>query len=303
MAAVKTKRTRTTKATAKTRRTRATARRPASTPITPPTPRTLPTRATATATAIPLAEGLPPGIPTSEPPSLIDGATGDRVVEIAKEHIGEDYVFGARAPLNNADWTGPWDCAEFASWCVYQASAIVFGAEPKHDLMKANPFTGYWGQDAEAADQRHGGVIVSVETGARIPGALVLRKPGSFGRRVGHIVISDGLGGTVEAMSTNRGVVQASLSNRSWDYGVLVPGVQYFVSENPVSVPPPEQLLKLSNPMMRGPMVEAVQRALASKGFNPEASTASSVRKPRTQCRGSRLSRAWLPTGKWVTRP
>jgi len=134
--------------------------------------------------------------------------------------------------------------------------------------MRADPYTGFWGEDAEADHQRYGGVIVSAELAARTPGAFVLRKPGIY-RKVGHIVISDGTGGTVEAMSSNRGVVQASLNGRWWDYGILVPGVQYFMNETPVELTPPHRVLRITTPLLRGAMVEAVQRALSGLGYKP----------------------------------
>jgi hypothetical protein len=39
----------------------------------------------------------------------------------------ERYVLGAFAPKDNANWTGPWDCAEFASWVTFQASGLLLG--------------------------------------------------------------------------------------------------------------------------------------------------------------------------------
>jgi N-acetylmuramoyl-L-alanine amidase len=41
-------------------------------------------------------------------------ATGAGMVERARQHIGERYV-NVLVPKNNADWKGPWDCAEFMS--------------------------------------------------------------------------------------------------------------------------------------------------------------------------------------------
>jgi hypothetical protein len=67
-----------------------------------------------------------------------------------EEHLGEQYILGARAPMGDAGWHGPWDCAEFASWCVFQASGILFGVQPRHDPMLADAYTGYWGEQARA---------------------------------------------------------------------------------------------------------------------------------------------------------
>lgn len=77
--------------------------------------------------------------------------TGDDVLAIARPHIGEVYKLGARAPMANSGWTGPWDCAEFVSWCVYQASGILFGTQPRNDPVRADAFTGFWAEQTREA--------------------------------------------------------------------------------------------------------------------------------------------------------
>jgi hypothetical protein len=47
-------------------------------------------------------------------------ATGQDVLKLAQRHVSEKYVLGVRVPKDNASWTGPWDCAEFASWLIFQ---------------------------------------------------------------------------------------------------------------------------------------------------------------------------------------
>ena len=42
----------------------------------------------------------------------------------------------------------------------------------------------------------------------------------------GHIAISDGGGGTVEAHSTKAGVIASTISGRRWDMGILIPEVE-----------------------------------------------------------------------------
>ncbi|HEX6998420.1 MAG TPA: peptidoglycan-binding domain-containing protein [Gammaproteobacteria bacterium] len=173
--------------------------------------------------------------------------------------MGEPYVLGARAPMANPSWRGPWDCAEFASWCVYQASGILFGTEPRDDPVRADAYTGYWAQQAA------GPAVVSVDVAARIPGACVLRVPGSS--RIGHIVISDGEGGTVEAHSTARGVVRHTLDGRRWDFGILVPGIEYHLGEEPIAVRAPGIVLRVTTPLMRGPRIRAIQSTLHEQGY------------------------------------
>ena len=97
---------------------------------------------------------------------------------------------------------------------MYQATEILYETRPRENPTLADAYTGYWAEQAKSDD-----TFISVEEAARIPGACVLRSPTS--NRGGHIVVSDGLGGTIEAHSTNRGVIQHSLTNRRWDAGVL----------------------------------------------------------------------------------
>ena len=140
--------------------------------------------------------------------------TGNDLVQVALTHVGEQYIFGAPVPKDNPNWKGPWDCAEFTSWCVYQVCQKLYGCNnDSGSPASADAYTGFWGRDVQQL-----GIEVSVEQAAATPGALVLRNPGE---KCGHIVISDGNGGTVEAHSTARGVVTDTLSNRRWDIGIL----------------------------------------------------------------------------------
>lgn len=201
----------------------------------------------------------------TRPAIPLSSATGDDIVTIARQHIGESYVLGARAPMANSSWKGPWDCAEFASWCVYQATGQLFGVEPRHDPIRADAYTGYWATQAREAN-----ATVKIDQAARIAGALLLREPQSG--RVGHIVICDGRGGTIEAHSSKDGVIAGKIDGRRWDYGILVPGVRYFASATPVTVQPPATgILHLTEPMLRGEEVTRLQKCLAVLGFNPGA--------------------------------
>jgi len=190
-------------------------------------------------------------------------ASGADVVSLARTHLGERYELGARAPMANRSWRGPWDCAEFASWCVYQVSGVLYGAEPQHDPVLADAYTGFWAEHA-----RRDGSGVAIELAAATPGALLLRLPAAS--RIGHIAISDGSGGTVEAHSAATGVSQHRVSGRRWDFGVLVPGIAYFQNDRPVSVAPVAAgVLRVTHPLTRGPDVRRVQQTLRRLGFDP----------------------------------
>lgn len=186
---------------------------------------------------------------------------GERLLQLGRRHIGEPYVLGALAPKSNPKWKGPWDCAEFASWLVFQTSGLLYGcAADADDPATADAFTGYWARDSERV-----GVRISVEQAMRTAGAAVLRRPQAGA--VGHIVISDGRGGTVEAHSTKAGVIASTISGRRWDMGILVPQIEYSERDtSPARVEPKVVVYRLMDPRMSGQPVRDIQRSLREKG-------------------------------------
>lgn len=197
-------------------------------------------------------------------PAPLQSPSGDDILALARAHVGEPYVLGARAPMGNAGWRGPWECAEFVSWCVYQGGGVLFGTRPADDPVRADAYTGYWDEQSRAAQ-----CTLPVQQAAGIPGAVVLRRP--LPGAIGHIVLSDGKGGTLEAHSRRLGVIAGSLSARRWDVGILVPGIRYFQAERTVALQPAEPTLRLGRPLMRGPGVRRVQAWLTAKGYHPGA--------------------------------
>jgi len=188
-------------------------------------------------------------------------ARGTNLVDLAAKHIGEKYVLGVLVPKDNANWKGPWDCAEFASWCVFQASGRLYGCT-NHDsgpAATADAYTGAWRDDSQQL-----GIVVSLSRAARTAGAVVLRYPQPGAN--GHIVISDGKGGTVEAMGSASGVRVSSLDGRRWDIGVLVPWIDYDEASTGATPTPPPPLLKLGD---AGDEVRDLQERLAAAGLSP----------------------------------
>ena len=189
-------------------------------------------------------------------------ATGTELLTLAAVHVGESYVLGAKVPKNNPAWTGPWDCAEFASWCVFQVSGKLFGCDQNKNPNTADAYTGHWRRDAQAT-----GCTTPLVVARSTPGALLLRFPAS--NLVGHIAISDGAGGTVEAHSTKRGVIRGTADGRRWDVGVLPPMITYAEPTLLSPSVPPGLVLRLKQPNMKGNLVERLQRRLAELGFSP----------------------------------
>lgn len=147
--------------------------------------------------------------------------TGEQMLRLAEKHINERYV-NVLVPKNDPDWKGPRDCAEFMSWLVYQTGGFLYGCtDNKGNPATTEAYTGSWQRDSK-------------KLGQRIPGSrrhprwapfscAILQRP----TRWGASRVSDGRGGTVEAMGRKFGVRAGRASGRNWDTGVLVPGFDY----------------------------------------------------------------------------
>jgi peptidoglycan hydrolase-like protein with peptidoglycan-binding domain len=204
---------------------------------------------------------------------------GKDVLTVAEPHVGEQYVLGTPVPKHNPEWKGPWDCSEFASWCVWQAYRIVYGVNPP-DIRNGKAYSGYWADDAASKGQ-----VVEIGQAIATPGAILLRKPRrtTSGAVIGHVAISLGDGSTVEAHSSRVGVaIVQNAASRPWSLGILLPGVEYARSAA-TPYKEPAHLFQLANPYARGPEIVAIQRALLSHGihaggvdgiFGPDTDTA-----------------------------
>lgn len=183
--------------------------------------------------------------------------TGRELYQLLARHVGEKYVLGAIVPKNYKDYSGPWDCAEFASWGVYQLTAKLYGcANNTGDPSGADAYSGFWVRDA-----RKIGKIITVGMAAQTPGAVVVRVSGRD--ILGHVAISNGHGATVEAHSTKSGVITSSLSHRRWDFGILVPWITYEVMDPvPPPVKKPYKVYRWTSPMMFGDKVKEIQKAV-----------------------------------------
>lgn len=177
-----------------------------------------------------------------------------RLVSIAASQIGKPYVFGARVRLDDPD-PPSFDCAEFASWVVYQATQSTVGT-----VGQGDPYSGAW----LTAGER-----IKPAEAAALRGAFLVRAPGPG--KIGHVVLSAGLGYTIEAHSKARGVCRASANGRRWDAGILIEGVEYERpypgAEFPHPLEAPGSILRRGS---RGEAVERVQRELRARGFDVE---------------------------------
>lgn len=147
--------------------------------------------------------------------------SGADLVAMALKHKGEPYLLGCDVPLQDPNWKGPWDCAEFCSWIAYQITAQIVGCIDNHvPLSKVEPFSGSWYRDGSASTRQ-----LTIAAAAATPGALLVRRPRPEQQKIGHVVFSQGNGKTIEAMSTSRGVTEGPIEGRIWDVCFALDGV------------------------------------------------------------------------------
>ena len=187
-------------------------------------------------------------------------ATGAQLLELAARHVNQRYVLGVKVPKDNPDWMGPWDCAEFASWCVYQVSGKIFGCDQAKNPSTADAYTGHWRADAKRL-----ACTVPIVVAKSTAGAFVLRFPAPT--LIGHIVLCDGAGGTVEAHSAATGVIRGEVDGRRWDVGVLPPMIQYDEPSLLRPYRPAGLVLRLKTPNMKGALIARLQAELNLRGF------------------------------------
>jgi hypothetical protein len=188
--------------------------------------------------------------------------TGRGILARARQHVGEPYV-NVQVPKNNANWHGPWDCAEFASWLVFQEAGILYGCiDDNAAPAVADAYTGAWQTDSANRGNR-----ISIAQAAGTAGAMVLRFPPEPGT-MGHIAVCDGNGGTVEAMDHQHGVAASTVHGRRWDTGVLIPGMTYDAAGN-VNVTPAPLIYRQGATGLDPDVVRAIQRALVAAQLDP----------------------------------
>jgi hypothetical protein len=191
-------------------------------------------------------------------------ATGKDLLKLAESRLKEKYE-NVLVPKNNPNWHGPWDCAEFASWAVFQKVGKLYGCTDNNgNPASTEAYSGSWVRDAK------NGTLIQTDRGAanNTAGIILVRKPPASGK-MGHIAISDGAGGTVEAAGTGLGVRRGKVEGRSWDFFTKIPELAYSSSGIVIASKPLPYLLTLKEPNITGPLVKAVQRALKQSGFNP----------------------------------
>ena len=178
--------------------------------------------------------------------------SGKKILQLAETRIGEKYV-NICVPKNNPNWHGPWDCAEFMSWLVYQVGGYLYGCvDNKADPASVEAYTGAWQTDSKKLGKR-----VPIQQAAATVGGILLRYPPGP-NMMGHIVVCDAKGGTVEAMGQAYGVRRGKVSGRRWDTGVLLPDFSYDDVVAPIEVEEPAVIYAIDQPDMKATVIKEI---------------------------------------------
>jgi len=191
-------------------------------------------------------------------------ATGQELYDLAASKKGQKYV-NVLVPKDNPNWNGPWDCAEFISWVVYQKTHKLYGCVDDH----GNPATTEAYSGAWVTDAKNGTLLPTDEQDAILTaGVILIRKPPLPGQ-MGHVAISDGKGKTMEAAGTNLGVRVGDVSGRVWDYFCRIPEVVYSSDTRAPRFKPQPFVVRLQEPNVQGAKVKEIQQGLKALGFDP----------------------------------
>jgi cell wall-associated NlpC family hydrolase len=140
-----------------------------------------------------------------------NNAALEEFLRAAKAQIGDRYVFGAEAKLNDRD-PELFDCSELTQWAAHQAGTTI----PD-------------GATAQYLHLKNKGLLIPVSEAKNTPGALLFSfdrepRPGD-GRTPGaHVAISLGNGKIVEAANSRAPVREVSAGNR-FEYAAVLPGI------------------------------------------------------------------------------
>jgi N-acetylmuramoyl-L-alanine amidase len=128
------------------------------------------------------------------------------LVSLLLKHQGERYILGSLAPKTDPNYQGPWDCAEFVAWGIYQVTGQYIGCRGRrHDA-----YTGYFADDLPRV-----GSSITEDEAAELIGAVALRL--ARHGRIGHIAVSRGGDRTIEAAGSRLGVTSRHLRGRGYD--------------------------------------------------------------------------------------
>lgn len=133
--------------------------------------------------------------------------TGQDVIDVGQQHLGEDYFWRydnhgtvSTAPVAGATWVlmtdsalanssyeGPWDCAEFVTYCVYQAYGLKYGLIPAtKGTSSRESRAGQWLTDATTLTSEF--TEITLTEASDTAGAIIIAETGS------HVALSMGNG-------------------------------------------------------------------------------------------------------------
>lgn len=143
--------------------------------------------------------------------------TGNDLLQLALAQRGKPYVYAAQPPPTVAN-PPAFDCSGLTRWVAGRLGVYLPA--------------GSWVQRDYCAAR---GGLITLAQARQIPGALI----GHDGQGAqGHIAFVAGTNITMEARGSAYGVNQFPISGRPFQWGLLIPGVNYSASSAKVTAPP-----------------------------------------------------------------
>ncbi|MEM6664563.1 MAG: hypothetical protein AAF666_20560 [Pseudomonadota bacterium] len=172
-------------------------------------------------------------IKTGGLPPVQPGA--DAFVRLLQSKMGQPYIFGARVPKDIREWLGPWDCAEFIAWGLFQSLGNRFWHLLPHRVMLGTTYNSKTYSNFSKAENNvrfRDALAAQIATHlrrlqsnpaivSRVRDAeMISRTPGLIGVDWSgrHVLATAGNGRTIEAVNPPHG---NAVSSRSIDAKVI----------------------------------------------------------------------------------
>jgi hypothetical protein len=147
---------------------------------------------------------------TASTASGADNPKLDKFLEVATAQTGDDYVWGARAGMDDPN-PSAFDCSDLVQWSTHQVGVdMPRTAWEQYEFLHKKGYT------------------IPVEEGIHTPGALLFSfssDPDAGHPAHSHVVISLGNGKTMEAKGSQYGVGSWDANTKRFQYAVVIPGI------------------------------------------------------------------------------
>lgn len=135
------------------------------------------------------------------------------MVRLLKTKLGQPYILGAAVPKYLKEWMGPWDCAEYVAWGLYQTMGSAYARHLNAGMIGS--FAGGYHHEGNGVKYHNASAGIMARQFERLHAinpricsevtnaAEIKRTPGLIGTyngtRMAHVFVTDGNSRTLEA--------------------------------------------------------------------------------------------------------